>query len=89
MMQFFSFQFRISASGNQLIQVLFLVCTETAEDLWKGVVSVSNAGKKKGRGKRVGRKKQTDLNKGQIRGTGNFFTHILKRLVLPPIKMII
>lgn len=41
-----------------------------AEELWKGVVSVSNAGKKKGRGKRVGRKKATDLNKGQYLGTG-------------------
>ena len=41
-----------------------------AEELWKGVVGVSNAGKKKGRGKRVGRKKVTDLNRGQVLGTG-------------------
>jgi len=42
----------------------------TANELWNGVVGVSNAGKKKGRGKRVGRKKVTDLNKGQILGVG-------------------
>jgi hypothetical protein len=51
----------------------YCVCvnvTDSADDLWKGVVGVSNAGKKKGRGKRVGRKKQTDLNRGQILGTG-------------------
>lgn len=42
----------------------------SADDLWKGVVGVSNAGKKKGRGKRVGRKKITDLNKGQFIGEG-------------------
>lgn len=42
----------------------------SAEELWKGVVGVSNAGKKKGRGKRVGRKKVTDLNKGQFIGEG-------------------
>ncbi|ESO03920.1 hypothetical protein HELRODRAFT_79614 [Helobdella robusta] len=41
-----------------------------ASDLWEGVVSVSNAGKKKGRGKRVGRKKVTDLNRGQTIGAG-------------------
>jgi len=43
----------------------------TAELLWRGVTGVSNAGKKKGRGKRVGRKKATDLNKGQRLGVGN------------------
>lgn len=47
---------------------IFLV---SADDLWRGVVSVSNAGKKKGRGKRVGRKKVTDLNKGQFIGEGD------------------
>lgn len=42
----------------------------TADELWSGVVGVSNAGKKRGRGKRVGRKKSTDLNKGQVLGSG-------------------
>lgn len=51
-----------------LILFIFLV---SADDLWRGVVSVSNAGKKKGRGKRVGRKKVTDLNKGQFIGEGD------------------
>lgn len=41
-----------------------------ASDLWKGVTSVSNAGKKRGRGKGVGRKIAKDLNKGQIIGFG-------------------
>jgi len=43
----------------------------SSELLWRGVTGVSNAGKKKGRGKRVGRKKATDLNRGQRLGVGN------------------
>ena len=42
----------------------------SANELWDGVVGVSNAGRKRGRGKRVGRKKITDLNRGQVMGTG-------------------
>ncbi|XP_022236871.1 28S ribosomal protein S5, mitochondrial-like isoform X2 [Limulus polyphemus] len=42
----------------------------TAEQLWKGVTSVSNAGRKRGRGKGVGKKTAKDLNKGQILGVG-------------------
>jgi small subunit ribosomal protein S5 len=69
----------------------------SAEELWKGVVGVSNAGKKKGRGKRVGRKKVTDLNKGQVLGVGraNFLwpglnapvlkgREVMQRKQLPP-----
>lgn len=41
-----------------------------AEALWKGVTSVSNAGKKRGRGKGTGRKIAKDLNRGQIIGVG-------------------
>lgn len=41
-----------------------------AESLWKGITSVSNAGKKRGRGKRVSKKNIKDLNKGQIIGVG-------------------
>lgn len=44
--------------------------TATADQLWSGVTGVSNAGRKKGRGRRVGRKKATDLNKGQRLGVG-------------------
>uniref|UniRef100_A0A146KTA7 Small ribosomal subunit protein uS5m n=1 Tax=Lygus hesperus TaxID=30085 RepID=A0A146KTA7_LYGHE len=42
----------------------------TAEQLWKGVTSVSNAGRKRGRGKGAGKKMIRDLNKGQIIGVG-------------------
>ncbi|KAK7104937.1 small ribosomal subunit protein uS5m-like [Littorina saxatilis] len=40
----------------------------TADDLWGGVYGVSNAGRKRGRGKRA--RKKTDLNRGQIIGVG-------------------
>jgi len=53
------------------LQLLFTFCWAVSSDqLWAGVIGVSNAGKKKGRGKRVGRKKATDLNKGQRIGVG-------------------
>ncbi|KAG7200148.1 hypothetical protein KM043_000586 [Ampulex compressa] len=39
-----------------------------AEQLWKGVTSVSNAGRRRGRGK--GATKKKDLNKGQFIGCG-------------------
>nr|CAG4640858.1 EOG090X0689 [Eulimnadia texana] len=42
----------------------------SAEDLWKGVTSVSNAGRKRGRGKGVGKKTAKNLNKGQVIGVG-------------------
>ncbi|XP_046401697.1 28S ribosomal protein S5, mitochondrial isoform X2 [Ischnura elegans] len=41
-----------------------------AEQLWKGVTSVSNAGKKRGRGKGMGRKTAKNLNRGQVIGIG-------------------
>ncbi|XP_052865349.1 28S ribosomal protein S5, mitochondrial [Anopheles cruzii] len=41
-----------------------------AEQIWKGVISVSNAGKKRGRGKGSGRITAKDLNKGQVIGFG-------------------
>ncbi|KAK4004601.1 hypothetical protein OUZ56_006334 [Daphnia magna] len=41
-----------------------------AESLWKGVTSVSNAGKKRGRGRAVGKKMAKNLNKGQVVGVG-------------------
>ncbi|KAF5297109.1 hypothetical protein FQA39_LY02689 [Lamprigera yunnana] len=41
-----------------------------AADLWKGITSVSNAGKKRGRGKRVSKRNIKDLNRGQIIGVG-------------------
>ena len=42
----------------------------SGEQLWEGVTGVSNAGRKRGRGKRVGKKRVTDLNKGQKVGDG-------------------
>lgn len=44
-----------------------------AEDLWKGVTSVSNAGRKRGRAKGLMRKK--DLNRGQVIGIGKANIH--------------
>ncbi|XP_034112015.1 small ribosomal subunit protein uS5m [Drosophila nasuta] len=41
-----------------------------AEDIWRGVTAVSNAGKKRGRGKGTGKKIAKDLNKGQAIGIG-------------------
>ncbi|XP_041674431.1 28S ribosomal protein S5, mitochondrial isoform X2 [Drosophila eugracilis] len=41
-----------------------------AEDIWRGVTAVSNAGKKRGRGKGSGKKIAKDLNKGQTIGFG-------------------
>lgn len=45
--------------------------------MWKGCTSVSNAGKKRGRGKLAGKGLTKDLNQGQIIGQGR------RRLVLP------
>lgn len=42
--------------------------TESADELWKGVTTVSNAGRRRGRAKGLARKR--DLNKGQIIGVG-------------------
>jgi len=52
---------------------LIFFVTVSGQQLWASVIGVSNAGKKKGRGKRVGRKKATDLNRGQRIGVGKFF----------------
>lgn len=41
-----------------------------AESLWKGVTSVSNAGRKRGRGKTINKRNIKDLNRGQIIGIG-------------------
>ncbi|XP_011266015.2 28S ribosomal protein S5, mitochondrial [Camponotus floridanus] len=41
---------------------------KTGDELWKGVTSVSNAGRRRGRGRGVAKKR--DLNKGQIIGMG-------------------
>uniref|UniRef100_A0A7G3ARN3 Small ribosomal subunit protein uS5m n=1 Tax=Lutzomyia longipalpis TaxID=7200 RepID=A0A7G3ARN3_LUTLO len=41
-----------------------------AEQIWKGVTSVSNAGMKRGRGRGAAKKKGRDLNRGQVIGVG-------------------
>ncbi|XP_076259421.1 mitochondrial ribosomal protein S5 isoform X1 [Rhynchophorus ferrugineus] len=41
-----------------------------ADHLWKGVTTVSNAGKKRGRGKTISKKNIKDLNRGQSLGMG-------------------
>ncbi|XP_063232101.1 small ribosomal subunit protein uS5m [Bacillus rossius redtenbacheri] len=65
------------AQNVRLLFPLVLPCRNTsffnkltAEELWKGVTSVSNSGKKRGRGKAVGRKLARNLNRGQVIGVG-------------------
>ena len=41
-----------------------------AEKLWKSLITVSNPGKKKGRGKGLDQKRSIDLNRGQMIGQG-------------------
>ncbi|XP_046342285.2 28S ribosomal protein S5, mitochondrial-like [Haliotis rufescens] len=44
----------------------------TADELWQGVQGVSNAGKKRGRGKlRTGGRRRINLNRGQVIGEGS------------------
>ena len=50
-----------------------------AENLWKGVTSVSNAGRKRGRGKGVGRKIAKNLNKGQLIGVGKLLRFLFNK----------
>ncbi len=49
----------------------------TAQDLWKTITSVSNAGAKRGRAKRRGATKFKDLNMGQRIGQGNLIETFL------------
>lgn len=53
---------------NYIKYIVFLV---SAEDIWRGVTSVSNAGKKRGRGKGTGKRVAKDLNRGQTIGVGS------------------
>merc|ERR1711962_804190 len=54
----------------QIIRNTSFYNKHSAEQLWKGVTSVSNAGKKRGRGKGIGQKRSKDLNRGQMIGVG-------------------
>lgn len=51
---------------------LFIFCLilDSAEQLWKSVTSVSNAGRRRGRGKRGSKKLAKNLNRGQKIGYG-------------------
>lgn len=65
--------FRIGVFLTILYFIVFLCCqivSVPADQLWKGVTSVSNAGKKRGRGKGVGKKMAKNLNRGQMIGVG-------------------
>jgi len=54
----------------QIIRNTSFFNKHSADQLWKGVTSVSNAGKKRGRGKGIGQKRAKDLNRGQMIGVG-------------------
>ncbi|CAN8009749.1 unnamed protein product [Ixodes pacificus] len=71
----------------------------TAEQLWKGVTSVSNAGRKRGRASGHSRKLSKDLNRGQVIGVGKVNMvwpglnapvvrgkEVVERVLLPPDK---
>ncbi|CAN7942013.1 unnamed protein product, partial [Ixodes hexagonus] len=71
----------------------------TAEQLWKGVTSVSNAGRKRGRASGHSRKQSKDLNRGQMVGVGEINMvwpglnapvvrgkEVVERVLLPPDK---
>ena len=51
-------------------------CLVTAQDLWKTITSVSNAGAKRGRAKRRGATKFKDLNLGQRIGQGKMKSNL-------------
>ncbi|XP_011505285.1 PREDICTED: 28S ribosomal protein S5, mitochondrial [Ceratosolen solmsi marchali] len=52
-----------------VVRPVSVLAKYTGKDLWKSVLSVSNAGKNRGRGKGL-KRRQKDLNKGQIIGIG-------------------
>ncbi|XP_064484382.1 small ribosomal subunit protein uS5m-like isoform X2 [Ornithodoros turicata] len=71
----------------------------TAEQLWKSVTSVSNAGRKRGRASGHSRKRSKDLNRGQVIGYGKINMvwpglnapvirgkEVVERVQLPPDK---
>ncbi len=65
-----------SVVNNFITVELFLIFRfwkDTSSSLWKAVMSVSNQGAKKGRGKRRGASRTKDLNRGQEIGTGDQF----------------
>lgn len=74
---------RIDVFCTILYLRVFLCCqivSVPADQLWKGVTSVSNAGKKRGRGKGVGKKMAKNLNRGQMIGVGKAL-HYFKGII--------
>lgn len=55
---------------DQFIICQYILFLDTAEHIWKSVTSVSNAGKKRGRGKGAGKRRAKNLNRGQVIGVG-------------------
>lgn len=68
---------RIDRGEKRLLRSGFFFCLVTAQDLWKTITSVSNAGAKRGRAKRRGATKFKDLNLGQRIGQGKLDVFIL------------
>ena len=56
--------------GRSSSEIYISLSVVTAQDLWKTITSVSNAGAKRGRAKRRGATKFKDLNFGQRIGQG-------------------
>lgn len=50
--------------------ICFFVFSESSDEIWKGLLSVSNPGRRRGRGNAGNKKVFKDLNKGQIMGVG-------------------
>lgn len=63
---------------SRIMKILFSV---PAESLWKGVTSVSNAGRKRGRAKTINKRNIKDLNRGQVIGIGKSFFYSLVKLI--------
>jgi len=51
-------------------RLILILKSVPAESLWKGVTSVSSAGRKRGRGKGTGKIRAKNLNRGQVIGVG-------------------
>lgn len=72
-------RFRFDIEMRALVYLCFPigVISVPGDLIWKGVTSVSNAGKKRGRGRQAGKGLTKDLNRGQFIGDGR------KRVILP------
>ena len=69
----FIFDYSLNYPFLLISNLVYFELAVPAEALWKGVLSVSNAGKKRGRGKGAGKKNALNLNRGQSIGVGKFY----------------